>query len=87
MEEKKLKKYIHTVLNLVHDINSKGGKLAFDFRPGAIDIFDIGNGCESIIPNWAHRIYWNDRWNDKTEEMFKGTIKVLKERLEKLSAF
>ena len=78
MSENKFKK-IMEILEKVIKINAvKGTKIVADLDHNGLHVYDVNNGCKSIIDNAVtHRIYFGELWDNEFDNLVSEMNKAL----------
>lgn len=86
------KEYVYELLNLVDEINERGGNLVFHYTKWGVDVYDANNNCKPIVLEKlecgvdSSKIYFEaffDQYRDdlivKTREALQTILKELME--------
>lgn len=79
-------KRITEIMELVCEINRKGGALAFNLSDHGFQVHDTANGCNDILSKTEYHhtvLYFAEWFKDKYEICIVMYLEELKERLAK----
>lgn len=84
MNENKAKKVMELIKKVIYINSTKGTKLVIDLNNNALHIYDVNNGCESVMDykGYTNRIYFDEFWNDEFDNLVLAMHEALDKYLE-----